>query len=236
MFDGGYGILLPMSSSEPDSAIWYGLKQFEEQGLQNVTGMDFAIHKDVQDSPQLAAKLDSVRGASLIYITGGDQNRFMQHANALGVADAIREAADNGAVVAGTSAGAAVMTEKMITGDEKNYPDYEETNRHIESDNIILDKGLGLINTAIVDQHFIIRGRQNRLLTLAMEYPDLLGIGIDESTAILVNGDSAEVVGKAQVLVFEGTESGQVSESGLLGAQNITVDIYLPGERFSIVK
>lgn len=227
--EGGYVVILPMSSSVPDSAIVWASEQFLKNGISNVTGFNFLP----EQNPPLQW-IDSLKNASLIYISGGDQNRFMAVTGENEIENAIWSAFKNGAMIAGTSAGAAVMSELMITGDELRYPDYTSTFRTIESENIKLGRGLGLINTAIIDQHFVWRSRHNRLLTAIIEHPDLMGIGIDESTAILVRGSKAEVVGNSQVMVFRNPKKSQKEKNTKLGARNLTIDIYLPGEKFPI--
>lgn len=227
----GYGIILPMSSAEPDSAVYYAKMQFEDLGMNNIVGMNFEMG-DIATSEQL----DSLRNAPLIYISGGDQNRFMDIVQGTMVETAILEAYKRGSVIAGTSAGAAVMSEKMITGNELKHLDYESTFRNIEPDNIEIKKGLGLIKSAIIDQHFVKRSRYNRLLSAVIEHPDMLGIGIDESTAIVVNGDSAEVIGDSQVILFRNTNDSKAQTDDLLGAKNLSIDILLPGTKFVLVR
>jgi cyanophycinase len=93
------------------------------------------------------------------------------------------------------------------------------------------------VENAIIDQHFVKRSRHNRLISAVAEHPEILGIGIDESTAILVDKDTAEVVGVSQVLVFKNTNPKiDTSENGLLGTKGIVLDIYLPGEKFPLKK
>lgn len=225
----GYGIILPMSSAEPDSSVYYAKMQFSALGLENIMGMNFNKGDTITQAQQ-----DSLKNASMIYIAGGDQNKFMEIVRNTPIEDAIKKAYEQGSIIAGTSAGAAVMSEKMITGNELRHPEYEATFRNIESDNIELKQGLGLLKTAIVDQHFIKRSRHNRLFSAIIEHPDMLGIGIDESTAIVVKGDSAEVIGDSQVIVFSNPGQSKKQAGSLLGAENIKVDILLPGSRFSL--
>jgi cyanophycinase len=153
-----------------------------------------------------------------------------------GLDDAIRTAYREGALIAGTSAGAAVMSAQMITGDTQRYDEYHSTFRTIETDNIVLEDGLGLVETAIVDQHFLYRSRHNRLLTAILEDPSITGLGIDESTAVLLDGTEAEVVGDWQVLVFTNPERSVQRQDGKFGARNLRVDIYLPGETFTLAR
>lgn len=225
----GYVIILPMASEELDSAICWSSEQFVKQGITQVSGFNF-LYGQTPDP----AQIDSLRHASLIYISGGDQNTFMRIVADTEIEAAIHEAFANGAMIAGTSAGAAVMSKVMITGNELLQPDYRATFRTIEARNIETGKGLGLITSAIIDQHFLWRSRHNRLLTAVIEYPQLKGIGIDESTAILVSGNSAEVVGISQVIVFENPDNSYRELQGKLGAYKLQISLYLPGDKFSI--
>jgi cyanophycinase len=220
----GYGIVLPMSSSTPDSSAYYATKQFYKLGVANV----------VKDEKLTASKLDSIINAKLIYISGGDQNRFMDIVGGTKIETLIHEAYKKGALIAGTSAGAAVMSKMMITGSELKHPEYASTFRNIESENIEIKTGLGLITTIIVDQHFVKRSRYNRLLSAIIEYPKLAGVGIDESTAILVSGKTIEVVGASQVIVFRNPSLSKTTFKDKLGAQGIIMSLYLPGEIFTI--
>lgn len=227
----GYAIVLPMASEEPDSAIFYGKKQLTDLGILNIEGIHFFPNQEVDK-----ILTDSLKNASLIYISGGSQGRFMEIVAGTPIEEAIWQAYENGAVIAGTSAGAAVMSEFMITGNELRYPDYNATSMNIESQNIELLPGLGFVTTAIIDQHFVKRSRHNRLISVVIEHPDLLGIGIDEATAILVTGDTAEVVGDSQVLVFKNPLGSKHFYNDKLGARQLKLDVYLPGDKFKMSK
>lgn len=226
----GYIVILPMASSEPDTSVFYASRQFIEQGVSRIADFWFT-----QETEASASQLDSLRNATLIYITGGDQNRFMEAIAGTAVEKAIKTCYMNGGMIAGTSAGAAVMSEKMITGNELRKSDYRETFRTIEANNIELGTGLGFLTTAIVDQHFIWRSRHNRLITAVIEHPALIGIGIDEATAILVKGNVAEVIGESQVLVYENPDrSFTINKDEKLGARYLRLRVFLPGETFRL--
>jgi cyanophycinase len=147
---------------------------------------------------------------------------------------AIREAYENGAVIAGTSAGAAVMSRKMITGNQLRYPDSDRGFITIESQNVEIREGLGFLQDVIIDQHFIKRQRLNRLIAVSLENPEQLCVGIDESTAIVVEGDFATVVGISQVVVIKNKSDNIRTRDSLLGAEGIEVSVYLPGDRFQL--
>ncbi|MCH4822659.1 cyanophycinase [Gramella lutea] len=225
-----YAVILPMASVEPDSAVFYASKQFTELGIESEKIKGFNFQKNRQNVEQL----DSLANAGLIYISGGDQNRFMDIVLNSPISDAIKRAYQNGATIAGTSAGAAVMSKKMITGDEFKHPEYTGDFKTIEAENIELKEGLGLIDNAIIDQHFIQRMRMNRLISTAIENPDEICIGIDESTAILVQNDSAKVLGAAQVIVLKNINKSKISKDGLIGGRDLQLSVILPGEKFAL--
>ncbi len=227
--DGGYAVILPMASSDPAAAAAAIEEQLTRNGVPDVRTLITEA-----DAPVTEEQQAMVETATLIYMPGGSQSRLMDALFGSGLDDAIRTAYRGGALIAGTSAGAAVMSAQMITGDTRRYEEYHPTFRTIETDNIVLRNGLGLVQTAIIDQHFLYRSRHNRLLTAILEFPDITGLGVDESTALLIDGGKVEVVGNWQVLRATNPDNSVQRQDGKLGARNLRIDIYLPGETFSI--
>ncbi|MDX9930453.1 MAG: cyanophycinase [Bacteroidales bacterium] len=227
--DNGYMFVLPMANANPDSTIVWTRENFSVTGLDRITGYNFNNNAEIP-----AGMLDSLRNAKLIYIPGGVQTRFMNAISNTPIAEAIMEAYHNGAVIAGTSAGAAVMSAKMITGGQLKNPHSDEGYTTIESGNIETAAGLGLIPDVIVDQHFIRRQRMNRLVSLAIENPGDLCAGIDESTAIIIEGDMATVTGLGQVVVIRNKTGESTVNNGLLGSKEMEMSVYLPGDQFII--
>ncbi|MGC1391055.1 MAG: cyanophycinase [Bacteroidales bacterium] len=225
----GYVYILPMASSDPDSAIIWAKEDFNVTRVKKVFGFNF-----LKGETPPKAQLDSLRNARLIFICGGDQSRFMSVVLNTPVMDALLQAYKNGSVIAGTSAGAAVMSKKMITGNQKKHPDSESGFVTIESDNIEITRGLGFLTDVIIDQHFIKRQRLNRLVAAAVENPEELCVGIDESTAIIVDGDIATVTGIHQVVVIKNTGKIKNVKDGLLGTEGLQLSVYLPGQKFKI--
>lgn len=226
--EGKWIIVLPMSSSQPDTAAYWAMKQFRDLGVTNVTYFNFK--KGEQIDP---ARIDSLERAGMIYISGGDQSLFMDVVRGTPIEQSIHKAYANGAVVAGTSAGAAVMSKKMITGRQIKQP-LMNGFRTIQPGNIEITEGLGLVTSAIIDQHFVWRERMNRLISVAIENPNELAVGIDESTAILVRGDSATVYGASQVVVVDASKASTLAVDSLLGATGMKLNVYIPGQRFLI--
>ena len=161
--------------------------------------------------------------ATLIWIPGGDQNRFMKNIEGTGLAEAIREANAKGTVVGGTSAGAAVMSEWMITGDADL--------QSLTAGKTVLAPGLGLWPNAIVDQHFLRRQRHNRLLSAVLDRPTHVGVGIDEGTAVIARGRRLEVVGRSAVVVIDGRSAKveRTAAGGVSAGTNLRVSVLRDG-------
>jgi cyanophycinase len=145
------------------------------------------------DNPRYFDLLDRATG---IFMTGGNQLRLSTILGGTGIAQKIRRRNAEGMVVAGTSAGASVMSEHMIAGGDSNTAPAEGA--------VSLAPGLGLTNAVIIDQHFTQRNRLGRLLTAASYNPFLIGLGIDEDTAAFIGPDGVfEVVGSGTVTVVD---------------------------------
>lgn len=165
-----------------------------------------ATHVSVMSADDAKTALAQVQSAAVIWFSGGKQSLMMPLLQRLGVVDAIRERHAQGAVLAGSSAGAAIMSKVMLMGADK------------AKDGKIVPKfgeGLGVWPEVIVDQHFVKRGREPRLHAAIQAHPDLLGVGIDESTFVLVKGDSLEVGGKSTVLVLDARAGGEMKRNEL---------------------
>jgi cyanophycinase len=225
----GYIYILPMASSDPDSSIIWAKEDFNVTGIKKVFGYNF-LPGVTPPKPQL----DSLRNAKLIYICGGDQSRFMSVVINGPVMDALHQAYKSGSVISGTSAGAAVMSKKMITGNQKKHPGTDSGFVTIESDNVEITQGLGFLTDVIIDQHFIKRQRLNRLIAASVENPGELCVGIDESTAIIVDGDFATVTGIHQVIVIKNPGKVKYLKDGLLGTEGLQLNVYLPGQKFRL--
>ncbi len=224
-----YAVVLPMASEVPIESAKEIKDQFHDAGQERLYTVMFT-----QEQLTDKVKLDSVRNAKLIFISGGDQSKFISLIQGSPLMSTIHEAFRNGTLIAGTSAGAAMMSEIMITGNQLKDTTYRATFRTVEAANIETRRGLGLLKNAVIDQHFLIRSRHNRLLTSVLEHRGTMGIGIDESTAILVKGKTAEVIGLSQVLTFSKPKEITKGINGKYGVKNISVGIYLPGQRFKI--
>jgi len=224
-----YVVILPMAGEDPDSSIIWAQEDFASVGIKNVVGFNFT-----QNGPVTQSRIDSMVKAKLIFIAGGDQSRFMKIVGKGPVYKAIHDAYTNGSTIAGTSAGAAVMSKKMITGNNLKHPDYDGKFPTIEPENIEMTEGLGLVDKIIVDQHFIRRQRLNRLISVVLENPADVCVGIDESTAIIVSGNSFKVTGENQVVVLRNPKKSKKIQGKLMGGNGLLIDVLLPGETWQM--
>jgi cyanophycinase len=179
-------LLVPHASTDPEAG--RNLERYwKEFGAENVRLLDVT-------DPKEAVK--AIEDADLIWMRGGNQTRLMDALAKPGVIEAIRDRYRRGATIAGSSAGAAVMSGVMIAGTTgpRNSPGGAKPR---------LSRGLDLWPNVIVDQHFLKRQRLGRLQAAVHEHPELVGVGIDESTAVVVSGREFEVWGQSDVLVVD---------------------------------
>jgi cyanophycinase len=189
---------------------------------------DFAPYRpdrmEMAPSPPLGAGAKAELGRQMeratgVFFSGGDQARIMDVLRDVPLLDALRARYSAGVVFGGTSAGTACMSSIMITGDG----DFTV----IDAEQVGVRAGLGLLPNVIVDQHFIKRQRENRLFGLILAHPGLLGLGIDEGSAVLVRDNRyAEVVGKTPMMVVDGQDK----------RGSLTVSLLQSGDRFDIKK
>lgn len=143
--------------------------------------------------------IEQLKIATSIFFSGGDQNRIMDVLADQRLLNSILSKYNTGTPVGGTSAGAAAMSDPMMTG--------EADLKILDGKKVGVRKGMGLIQNVIFDQHFLVRQRHNRLFGLIIENPKMLGIGIDEDTAVLIEDNRRLTVsGKTQVFLVGNTE------------------------------
>lgn len=196
-------------------------KFWMEKGAKNVAVLDLTDAK---------AAMAAVEKADFIWMGGGDQVRLMEALANTEIPAAIRKRYEAGAVVGGTSAGAAVISSVMLLGGDK------ADLTSIKSGGTEVGSGLGLWTTVVVDQHFVKRQRFTRLLACVVDHPDLVGIGIDEKTSVIVSGDSFEVLGESSVLVVDArTATKRESKAGdLLSASDLRLHVLRNGDKFDL--
>ncbi|MEV6286816.1 cyanophycinase [Kribbella sp. NPDC051770] len=166
---------------------------FSALGAASVVGVRPENREDADDP----AFIEPLNEATGIFMTGGNQLKLSGVVTGTAFGRAITAAHGRGAAVGGTSAGASILAEHMIAFGRSGATPRQRMSQ--------LAGGLGLVQGAIVDQHFAQRNRYGRLLSLVAQSPGLLGIGVDEDTAAVVRGSHLEVVGRGAVTIFDGS-------------------------------
>jgi len=214
-------LIIPHASERPQAGA-ESLAFWREQGADEVRVLDLT------DPARARAEIGE---ADFLWLGGGDQNRLLLLLREAGVVEAIRSRWLAGALVGGTSAGAAALSAAMIVGGES--ADLES----VRAGGTQLANGIGLWKGVIVDQHFLKRQRFNRLLAAVLDRPALVGVGIDERTAVLVHPDgSCEVLGEGGVIVLDARSSilRDVTAGSSHSASGVTLALYRKGDRFTL--
>ncbi len=167
------------------------IRVFERLGVEDVRIVDTVSREDAS-SPSF---LEAIQKATGVFFTGGDQARITSILKDTEIDKLLHKRYSEGIVVGGTSAGASMMSSTMIVEGDA------ETNPRLEI--VETDSGMSFLPGAVIDQHFAQRGRLGRLLVAVAKQPLLLGLGIDENTAVVVNGNEMTVVGEGAVTVID---------------------------------
>lgn len=234
---GGYDsriVFIPMASGEPIPYAEEEVAKMKALGCKNVDYI-FCDRKGA-DLDSNIAKLDNTKG---VFFLGGDQSKLSAALLGSKMFDKIKSIYENGGALGGTSAGAAVMSKVMLTGNELINKDTSSFFYTIQKGNVETLQGFGFVTKAIIDQHFIIRKRLNRLISVVLEHPNLVGVGIDESTGIIVRpNDTFEVFGGRTVMVIDATKATDIftNKEGLFSAHGMKIDILRNGDKYDLNK
>lgn len=216
-------VIITTATEKPETVGKEYRDVFERIGLKNID----VLNVDSRSEANSEKHVERIKRAAGIFFTGGDQLRITSILGGTKVYSALQEAYQRNVTIIGTSAGASVMSSTMIVNGKDNDPARKCT--------LKMAPGLGLLKEAIIDQHFDQRGRLGRLLCGVAENPHMLGIGIDEDTAIHVLPDAHfEVLGSNAVTILDGKsiESSNVSELSpdeILLITNITLHVLPAG-------
>lgn len=211
-------VVLPHASSREDRGVG-SVEMFREAGAGE------ALLIDDLASPSAQSKLQR---ATLIWMPGGSQNKLMSAIDEASLNELLIELHASGVAFGGTSAGAAVQSGLMITG--------EAELEAVVAKGTKLGRGLDLWSQVIVDQHAHRRRRFNRLLSAVLDHPSKVGMAIDEKTAIIVQGRKFEVLGSSSVLVLDArdAEVEETKAGAPHGARNLAMHLLREGMGFSL--
>ena len=219
---GGPLVIMTAATQYPQKVSNEYVKIFRRLGTEKVICLDISSRQQAQ----LSSSAKTIMAAGGIFFTGGDQLRITSLLGGTEVDFALHEAYRKGTIIAGTSAGASVMSATMIIGGDEDSSPYQGS--------ISMGPGMGLVHQVVIDQHFAQRGRLGRLVSAVAQQPAILGIGIDEDTAVIIDSRNLmQVIGSQTVTVVDGNccEHTNISEAEItqpLALTAITVHI-LPG-------
>ncbi len=167
------------------------IRAFERLGVEDIRILD-TVDRDDSSSER---SLEAIQKATGVFFTGGDQARIVDTLKGTEIDKLLHQRFAEGLVIAGTSAGAAMMPDMMIVeGDAGTNP---------KINTVETGPGMGFLPNIAIDQHFAQRGRIGRLLSAMAQQSISLGFGIDENTAVIVNGNLVKVVGEGAVTVVD---------------------------------
>ncbi|MCE3289721.1 MAG: cyanophycinase [Caulobacter sp.] len=225
--NGGKLVVATLASHEPEGYFESYQKGFDGLGVGELAELYIDDRAEAHDRRKIAV-LDNAAG---VFFSGGDQLRISSQIGDTPLEARIREIWQAGGVLAGTSAGASVMSDTMMVRGAS-----DESHR---LGDLRMAPGLGLVRDVIIDQHFAERGRIGRLLGAVAQSPRVLGVGIDEDTAIVLEGADFEVLGSGAVYVVdaEGVSASNVAEGRAncaLSMFDVRVHVLADGDRLNL--
>lgn len=205
-------VVIPTAGGGDDyDAFYSGLRMFHELGAFNLTVLH-TYDPEVADTEAFVLPIEEAHG---VWFPGGRQWRLADAYLGTRTENALWRLLDRGGVIGGSSAGATIQGSYLARGDT-------ETNTIMMGDHEI---GFGFLKNTAIDQHVLKRNRQFDLIEVIEAHPDLLGIGLDENTAIVVQEDQFEVMGESYVLIYDNRKT--VGEGGRFY-------FLAPGDRFDL--
>lgn len=201
---------------------------FSSMGINKIEELHITKREEAFNS----RNIDLIKNASLIFFTGGDQLRITSLIGGTNLYDVLQKRFSEGCYFVGTSAGASVMSDIMIVGGEEEESPKKSTLR--------MSSGLGLLKNTLIDQHFSQRGRIGRLLAGVCQNPEVLGIGIDEDTAIFINDNELTVIGSGSVYIVDGREItysniSEKQQDEVFSIFNIKLHVLTSGKSFDFL-
>lgn len=223
-------VIATVASEEPEKQWQQYQNTFRDLGVQRIQQLQVRRREELIEHPGE----DLFDENTVVFFTGGDQMKITSRFGGTPLCDRLREIYSRGATIAGTSSGASAMAEVMMAAGESD-------SSHEIGDSLRLAPGLGFISGVIIDQHFAERGRMGRLLGAIGQNPRLLGIGIDEDTALVFTGhEEAAVIGSGAVYIIDGrqvTYSNSADNSGdAMSLFGVTVHVLSRGDRYNLAE
>jgi cyanophycinase len=224
-------VVIPTASSIPVEVGENYLDAFSTLGCTNVTVLDIRSKEDAEKQEAIAL----IKSANCLMFSGGDQSKITNKIGGTEIHEIIKNRYKNekGFVVAGTSAGAMMMSQEMIAGGSA-------TESFIKGA-VKMYKGLGLLPELIFDTHFIKRGRFGRISEAVAQFPELIGIGLAEDTGMIIKKNTCRVIGSGMVIIFDGrrlshNKHRELKQGTPMSLTGMRTHILSNGDRFHIDK
>ena len=222
-------VIIAVASQAPCEVASVYQKAFRSLGASEACALDVRVREDAGR----AEALQAIEQATGVFFTGGNQLRLTEMLRGTRLDAALHERHEAGMLLAGTSAGAAMMSSIMIVG---NAPGMT-----LRAGMVKLAPGMGFLSGVLIDQHFEQRGRLRRLLSAVVQHRGDLGLGIDENTAAIVDGHLLEVFGENSITIIDAgdlafTNLEEVEQSELLAVCGVKIHILPAGYRFDLQK
>ncbi len=221
--------VIATATLEPEESGKAYMEAFKELGCDRV---DFMIidENHAADQPEYISRIQQ---ADVIFFTGGDQVRLMEFLNNTQLLEIMRRRYHNEPIIiAGTSAGAAIMSDRMIYD---GYGHYSLIKGEMKT-----TIGFGFISNVYIDTHFVERGRFGRLAHAVAHDPEYVGIGLSEETGIIIKeGDKVEVFGTGVITIIDAsrirfTNTRQVAENEPIAVENLVMHLLVEGYRYCL--
>ena len=223
-------VVLPQASGRKDTGNEY-VRTFMDLGVKRLPiSLEFRSRVDAD----LPRHLQAIRNASAVFIAGGTQMRLSSIIGGTKLESELLKAYQRGCVIGGTSAGAAILSKVMLAYGKSGATPRERIAQ--------FSQGFGFTDKIIFDQHFRQRDRLGRLACAVATHPGLLGVGVDENTAAIVEDESKiSVIGKGAVTIVDGTniaasDVAEVTASRPIAISGLQVHVLTPGCTFNIKK
>ena len=215
-------------ASEFPKELWEEYRNaFKKLGVKKLAHFHVASHQDARHEKSISV----FDGATAVFFSGGDQLKITTRIGGTAIADKLFDIYEEGGMIAGTSAGASMMGESMLLGKQ-------DVESH-KIGNWMMAPGLGLLKEMVIDQHFAQRERIGRLLGAIALNPGVLGIGIDEDTAIVVEGKEFNVTGSNAVYVIDGrgvsySNATEADGDKTMSMHDVRLHVLSPGQGFDL--